>query len=443
MGFLGDRASQALRLDELDGRFDPWLLTVTIALAAFGVVMVASSSMPYAMNNGLGPFYYLERHLLFLAGGVVLAVMLMRTEMKRIQEYSQYLLPLCLLLLLSVWVPGIGRTINGARRWLNLGVSNFQVVEAVKLLLIVWMASYLVRHQNVIGDSWKALLKPLIAAGVMVGLLLLQPDFGSATLILAVTGGMVWLGGARIRNLVLPAGAGLLAMSFIVMLEPYRVRRLTSFQNPWADPRDSGYQLVQALIAIGRGDWAGVGLGGSILKLDYLPEAHTDFIFSVTAEELGFIGVCAIIALFSVLTWRALQVGLRCIEMRRHFSGYCAFGVGLWISLQAFVSMGVNLGLLPTKGLTLPLISSGGSSVLMTCAAMGLLLRVSYELDRAERQVAKLRGQSLPVEAMANDDAIDETPRSAAAAVRLGNATTMPATRGHRVRIEPRLGAQR
>ena len=222
------------------------------------------------------------------------------------------------------------------------------------------------------------------------------------------------------------------------------MRRLTSFQNPWADPQDSGYQLVQALIAIGRGDWAGVGLGGSILKLDYLPEAHTDFIFSVTAEELGFIGVCAIIALFAVLTWRALQIGLRCIEMRRHFSGYCAFGVGLWISLQAFVSMGVNLGILPTKGLTLPLISSGGSSVLMTCAAMGLLLRVSYELDRAERQVAKLRGQSAPAETLDSEDGAESAPWPSNAPRPSAAAATMPATRGgHRVRIEPRLGAQR
>src|SRR5205085_10337335 len=191
--------------------------------------------------------------------------------------------------------------------WLNLGVSNFQVVEAVKLMLIVWMAGYLVRHQNVIGDSWKALLKPLIAAGVLVGLLLLQPDFGSATLILAVTGGMVWLGGARIRNLAIPAVAGMALMSVIVMLEPYRVRRLVSFSNPWADALDSGYQLVQALIAIGRGEISGVGLGGSILKLDYLPEAHTDFIFAVTAEELGFVGVCVVITLFALFTWRALR----------------------------------------------------------------------------------------------------------------------------------------
>jgi len=316
------------------------------------------------------------------------------------------------------------------------------VVEAVKLMLIIWLASYLVRFRDVIGDSWKALLKPLIVAGLLVGLLLIQPDFGSATLILAVTGGMVWLGGARVRNLALPALAGLTAMSFIVMLEPYRVRRLASFSNPWADAQDSGYQLVQALIAIGRGQATGVGLGGSILKLDYLPEAHTDFIFSVTAEELGFVGVCFIIGLFALFTWRAFSLGLRCIEMRRHFSGYCAFGVGLWISLQAFVSMGVNLGILPTKGLTLPLVSSGGSSVLMTCAAMGLLLRVSYELDRAERKVAKLRGQSQVADVIVDDELYDSTPHPAASA-RPVTATTMPATRGQRARIEPRLGAQR
>ena len=285
MGFLSDRASQALRFDELEGRFDPWLLCIAVALTGLGVVMVASSSMPYAMSNGAGPFYYLIRHLIFLAFGIAMAGLLMRIEMKRIEQHSQFLLLMCFVLLLAVFVPGVGKTVNGARRWLNMGISNFQVVEAVKLMLIVWLASYLVRHRDAIGDSWRALFKPLIVAGALVGLLLIQPDFGSAMLLLAVTGGMVWLGGARIRNLALPALAGLAVMSFIVMLEPYRVRRLTSFSNPWADALDSGYQLVQALIAIGRGDLTGVGLGGSILKLDYLPEAHTDFIFAVTAEE--------------------------------------------------------------------------------------------------------------------------------------------------------------
>ncbi len=442
MGFLGDRASQALRFDELEGRFDPWLLCVSLALVGLGVVMVASSSMPYAMSNGDSPFYYLIRHVIFLGLGFGIAISLMNVEMKRIEQHSQVLLLLCFVLLVAVFVPGLGKTVNGAKRWLNLVVSNFQAVEAVKLMLIVWLSSYLVRHRDAIGDSWRALLKPLIVAGALVGLLLIQPDFGSAMLLLAVTGGMVWLGGARIRNLAIPATAGLAVMSFIVLLEPYRVRRLTSFSNPWADALDSGYQLVQALIAIGRGDMTGVGLGGSILKLDYLPEAHTDFIFAVTAEELGFIGVCVVITLFALFTWRAMRIGMRCMELRLPFGGYCAFGIGLWISLQAFVSMGVNMGILPTKGLTLPLISSGGSSVLMTCAAVGLLLRVSRELDRAERRhAARVRGDG-PVAAEAGEgDGLPVTGQ------RPGlppiSATLQVGRGGGRTRIEPRFGVQR
>ncbi len=441
MATLTERASQALRFDDLEGRYDPWLLAIAITLASIGVVMVASSSMPYAMSGGLSPFYYLERHLVFLLGGVILAIVLMHTELRRIEERGQAMLLLCFMLLMAVFVPGVGRTINGARRWLNLGLANFQAVEAVKLLMIVWLATYLVRHRDEIGDSWKALLKPLVTAGAMAGLLLLQPDFGSSMLILAVTVGMVWLGGARVRNLAIPALAGLAVMSFIVLLEPYRVRRLVSFQNPWADALDSGYQLVQALIAIGRGNWTGVGLGGSILKLDYLPEAHTDFIFSVIAEEFGFLGVCTLVGLFALFTWRALRLGLRCIEMRRRFSGYCAFGIGLWISLQAFVSMGVNLGILPTKGLTLPLVSSGGSSVLMTCAAFGLLLRVSYELDRAERKAMRLRAEPGRVDAMADNDDI-ATPVSVVAHLPKRNSAPIP-VQDARGRIEPRIGGMR
>jgi cell division protein FtsW len=193
----------------------------------------------------------------------------------------------------------------------------------------------------------------------------------------------------------MPVVFGLPVFAFVAILEPYRLRRITSFMDPWKDQLGSGYQLSNALMAVGRGEWFGVGLGASVQKLNYLPEAHTDFIFSVIAEELGFFGVCLVIGLYVLLVGRALWLGYRCVEMRRHFAGYCAFGIALWISLQSFVSIGVNLGLLPTKGLTLPLISSGGSSVLMTCAALGLLLRVSYELDRAERQVAKLRGDAV------------------------------------------------
>jgi cell division protein FtsW len=237
-----------------------------------------------------------------------------------------------------------------------------------------------------------AMLKPVGVVGGLVGLLLLQPDFGSSVLLLSITICMLLLGGAPIRRIILPILLLAPAMVALVVLEPYRMRRVTSFMDPWQDQLGAGYQLSNALMAIGRGEWFGVGLGASVQKLSYLPEAHTDFIFSVISEELGFAGVCLVIGLYALLTARAFWLGLRCVEMKRHFAGYCAFGIALWMALQSVVSMGVNLGLLPTKGLTLPLISSGGSSVLMTCAALGLLLRVSYEYERAARQVAKLRG---------------------------------------------------
>ncbi len=384
---------QATRLDAITGRYDGWLLGACVALASLGVVMVASSSIAIGEGLDVGPFYFLNRHLMFLAMGIGLAIWAMRTELKTIEQYNQLFLLGCVVLLLAVFVPGLGDSVNGARRWINLGVSNFQAVEAVKLLYIVWLSSYLVRFRDEVNATWPAMLKPLGVAVLLVGLLLLQPDFGSSSLLLAITAGMLVLGGVNLPRMSMPIVFGLPIFAFVAILEPYRVRRLTSFLDPWADQLGSGYQLSNALMAVGRGEWFGVGLGASVQKLSYLPEAHTDFIFSVIAEELGFAGVCLVIGLYALLVGRAFWIGYRCVGMRRHFAGYCAFGVALAISLQAFVSIGVNLGILPTKGLTLPLISSGGSSVLMTCAALGLLLRVSYELDRAERQVARLRGE--------------------------------------------------
>jgi cell division protein FtsW len=427
-----DRSRQATRLEALEGRYDPWLLAIALTLAGLGVVMVASSSIAIAEGLNVGPFYFLIRHVVFLGVGMGLAWALMKIELKLVEQYSHLLLALCFVMLLVVFLPGIGRTVNGAQRWINIGFAGFQAVEAVKLMLIIWLASYLVRYRDEIGQQWMALIKPLGIAMAIVVLLLLQPDFGSAALILAITGGMVWLGGARIRNLVIPATLVLPMLAIVAIAEPYRVRRLTSFRNPWADPFNDGFQLTQALIAIGRGEWLGVGLGGSVQKLFYLPEAHTDFIFSVTAEELGFAGSFAVIALFALFTWRAFNIGLRAVEMRRHFAGFCAFGVGFWISLQSFVSIGVNLGLLPTKGLTLPLISSGGSSVLMTTVAIGLLLRVSYELDRAERQVARLRADTGAAPAPSVERS-EPTPGA--------DVPVMVDARTTRRRIEPKLGA--
>ena len=384
---------QATRLDEIGGRYDPWLLGVACVLACLGAVMVGSASIGIARDAG--PFHYLIRHLIFLSFGVGLAYAAMRTEMKTIEQYSQWLPLVCLLLLVLVVVPGLGVTVKGARRWLNLGVLTFQPVEAVKLMLIVWLSSFLARFRDEVSATWRAMIKALGVAGALVGILLvIHKDFGSSALILAVTTGMLVLGGVNLPRMLLPVLCVLPLLAVAILMEPYRVQRLVSYRDPWADPFGTGYQLANALMAVGRGEWFGVGLGASVQKLSYLPEAHTDFILAVIAEELGFVGVFAIIALYAALAGRAFWIGLKCVEMRRHFAGYVAFGIGLWMSLQSFVSIGVNLGLLPTKGLTLPLISSGGSSVMLTCAALGVLLRVSFELDRAQRQVARLRGEA-------------------------------------------------
>ena len=390
---------QATRVDALPGRYDPWLLVATVALATLGVVMVASSSIAVGENLEVGPYYFLLKHLGFLAAGGVVALCLMRTELKTLQQYDRVLLLLCFALLILVFVPGIGKTVNGARRWLNFGVMGFQAVEAVKLMYIVWLASYLVRFRDEVNATWGAMLKPLGVACGLMALLIAQPDFGSMSLILAITAGMLVLGGVHMPRMFGPVLVALPVLAMIAIAEPYRLRRFTSFWDPWSDPFGDGYQLVNALMAVGRGEWFGVGLGASVQKLSYLPEAHTDFILAVIAEELGFVGVCLVVGLYALLIGRAFVIGLRCVEMGRHFAGCCAFGVALWIATQSFVSIGVNLGLLPTKGLTLPLISSGGSSVLGVCAALGLLLRISYELDRAGRQVAVRRAEVAPVPA--------------------------------------------
>ncbi|AOH35242.1 putative lipid II flippase FtsW [Luteimonas sp. JM171] len=427
---------QATRIDDIHGRYDPWLIGAAVALAALGVVMVGSSSIAVAEDLEVGPFHFLVRHVVFLGVGVGLCLWMARTELKTIERFDRLLLLGCFVLLLAVFVPGLGHTVNGAQRWINLGVSNFQTVEAVKLMYIVWLASYLVRFRDEVNATWAAMLKPIgVALGLML-LLVLQPDFGSLALLLAITAGMLVLGGVHLPRMAAPVLVLLPLLAIVAIAEPYRMRRLTSFMDPFADPFNSGYQLANALMAIGRGELWGVGLGASIQKLSYLPEAHTDFILAVIGEELGFAGVCLVIALYALLVGRAFWVGLKCVEMRRHFAGYCAFGIALMIGLQSLVSIGVNLGLLPTKGLTLPLISAGGSSVLMTCMAIGLLLRISYELDRAERQVARLRGEApAPV---AEEDA--GSPLPAAVAPAPAGATAV-ARGSARKRIEPTLGS--
>jgi len=381
--------TQATRRSTPEGRYDAGIVLAALALAGLGVIMVASSSIAVADNQQIGPFHYLYRHLAFLAMGVIAAVVIARIELDWIEKHAALLLLAGLIVLALVFAPGIGMRVNGARRWINLGVSGFQSVELAKIVLIIYLASYLVRHRDSVQGSLLGVIRPLMVATALIAMLLLQPDFGSAVLIMAITLGMVWLGGARLRNFALLGVFAMPAIAWAAIFEEYRFRRLKSFLDPWMDPFNDGFQLTQALIAIGRGEWFGVGLGASVQKMFYLPEAHTDFILAVIAEELGFFGIVLVLVLFAWLVGRGMRVGLRAVESGQRFAGFCALGVSLMIAMQALVSIGVNLGVLPTKGLTLPLISSGGSSLLMTCVAIGLLARASYELARAENAAAQ------------------------------------------------------
>lgn len=372
---------------------DGYIAGSALALIAIGVVMVASSSIAIAEGLSVGPFYFLQKHLVFLTAGGVLAYLAYRVDLEWLKQYSQILILGAFALLLIVFVPGLGVEVKGAKRWINLGISTFQAVEAVKVLMIVYLAGYFVRHQEAVQHQLLGVMKPLIVAGALLGLLLAQPDFGSALLLMAIVGGMVWLAGGSAKHLGATALVTMPVVAVAAISEPYRMARLLSFTDPWADPFNDGFQLTQALIAVGRGEWFGVGLGDSVQKLYYLPEAHTDFIFAVIAEELGFVGVIVIIALFATFVARAFHLGIEGLRQGRAFEAHLAYGIGLWFALQAAISIGVNIGALPTKGLTLPLISSGGSSLLMCCCAVGLLLRVSATL-REPRAVGAHEGVS-------------------------------------------------
>ena len=370
----GPRSGKAVQVDA-------WLLVPALLLVAAGIVMVGSSSIAITENHGVSAHYYLLRHVIYLLLGLGLAMAFRVIPVSFLRRISRPLMALSALSLLLVFIPGLGHSVNGSARWISLGFVNFQVVEAVKIMVIIYLAAYLARKADMVATRFFDTLKPVMLAVVLTGLLLLQPDLGSAAVITAIVGGMVFLAGAAWRHLLL---LGLLAAPLfgVAAMKPYRFQRIISFMNPWDDPYDTGFQLTQALIAVGRGEVFGVGLGASIQKLFYLPEAHTDFVFAVLAEEFGLLGVICILALFMLLVTRIMVIGLVAHRAGRPFAGNLAYGIGLWIGLQALVSISVNLGALPTKGLTLPLISSGGSSVLMTMLALGIVFRIRYELDR-------------------------------------------------------------
>lgn len=371
--------------------FDNALIFVTGALLIIGLVMVGSASISIADGKLGQPLFYFNRQLIFAVTGLVLGTLVVSVRLEVWRQLAPLLLIIGVGLLVLVLIPGIGREVNGSRRWLPLGPVNIQVAEIIKLFSIIYVADYLHRHHGQLHGSFFKVFGPLVLLGLAALLLLMQPDMGSVVVILSTVLAMMFLGGARLDVFaaLMTIFAGLFAV--LIWLAPYRLQRLQTFMDPWQDPFGSGFQLTQALIAFGRGDWLGVGLGSSMQKLFYLPEAHTDFLYSILAEELGLIGALSILVLFSVFIWRALAIGRAAELAGQVFGAQIAYGIGIWIGLQACVNMGVNMGVLPTKGLTLPLMSYGGSSLLLTCLAIALLFRVDLETRFPEQASARVK----------------------------------------------------
>lgn len=363
-------------------KLDPVLLTLVSVLLLGGLVVLASASITISDNATGNPFFYVERQLVAAALGLVAAIACLFIPMRVWQALGFPMLLLGLALLTVVLLPGVGYEVNGATRWVRFGPMNLQVSEPARLCLLIYVAGYAVRQEKALRERFVGFLRPMLVLSIACLLLLAEPDFGAAIVLLATALVMLFVAGARIRDFIVFFSTAVVAMATLALTSPYRLNRLTGFMDPWADPYNSGFQLTQSLIAIGRGQWLGVGLGDGVQKLFYLPEAHTDFIFAVLAEEAGLLGVITVLILFLLLVTRIMVIGIMAHRKGRAFQGFVAFGIGLWIGLQALVNMGVNLGVLPTKGLTLPLISSGGSSMLMTLLAIGVVLRIKYELDR-------------------------------------------------------------
>lgn len=376
----------ARRAPAVEGPFDPWLLVAIGALASLGLVMVASASISIGARAQSSELFYFWRQVGAFAIGAVSGWLLFRLPLATLQRASAGLLLLGLAMLVAVLIPGLGREVNGSMRWLNLGFFTIQASEPVKLAVIVYVAGYLVRHQAQVQRDFAGFAKPLIVLTLVAGLLLLEPDFGAAAVILLTAGAMLFLGGVPLLRFAVWTFVAALALASLVVLAPYRFQRLLTFRDPWSDPFDQGFQLTQALIAFGRGEWLGVGLGNSVQKLFYLPEVHTDFIFAVIGEELGLVGTVSVILLFLFLVWRILHIGGLAERAGLRFGAYVAYGVAALFGCEAFINIGVNMGILPTKGLTLPLISYGSNSTVVLSWALALVLRVNYETHAPPRR---------------------------------------------------------
>ncbi|MGF1870677.1 cell division protein FtsW [Photobacterium indicum] len=357
--------------------YDRQLVWIALSLMITGLVIVTSASVPVATRLTGIPFYFALRHAFFLVCSLVIIAGVVQVPLSRWKQFSVPMLFLSIVLLIIVLL--IGRSVNGAARWIPLGVFNLQPAEVAKLSLFIFLAGYLVRQYSQVRASFIGFIKPLAVLGILAFLLLMQPDLGSFVVMFVTTVGMLFIAGAKLWQFLVMISGALLGIGLLIVFEPYRLRRVTSFLDPWEDPFGSGYQLTQSLMAFGRGELMGQGLGNSIQKLEYLPEAHTDFVFAVLGEELGLIGVTVVLLLIFALVFKALFIGRKCLQSGQLFGGFLACGFSFWFAFQTLVNVGAAIGMVPTKGLTLPLISYGGSSLFIMATAVGILLRIDHE----------------------------------------------------------------
>lgn len=358
--------------------FDRTFVVLAFSMYAIGLIMVASSSMPVAERLFNNPFHFVIRHTIYICLSLGIAGVVLQIPMAWWQKNSGYLLILSIILLVIVLM--VGRTVNGSTRWIVLGPITVQAAEPAKLFFFCYLAAYLVRRRDQVMEDWKGFAKPLVVFAVLAALLLRQPDLGTIIVMFVTTFGLLFLAGAKLWQFISLASVGVGLLSLLAIFEPYRWRRITSFLDPWEDPFGSGYQLTQSLMAYGRGEVFGQGLGNSIQKLEYLPEAHTDFVMAVLAEELGFIGITLILMISMVLVFKALMLGKRALAKEKYFEGFFAYAIGIWVCFQAAVNVGASAGIVPTKGLTMPLISYGGSSMIIMTIAVVILIRIDHEL---------------------------------------------------------------
>ena len=363
------------------GFIDKRFITLVLLLLIIGLVTLMSASIDYAQYRMGDPFYFFKRQVIFALLAIGAGAVAYSVPIAWWYRYGWVCLFVGLFLLLVVLIPGIGREVNGSRRWIPLGIINFQCSEAAKFLILVYLAGYLVRRKDEVSESWQGFARPVLVIFVAVFLLLMEPDFGSSVVLVVAAMTMLFLGGVGIMQFMILIGSALSAMFLMAIISPYRLQRLNCFLDPWERAFDCGYQLTQALIAFGRGDWLGLGLGQSIQKQFYLPEAHTDFIFSILAEEMGMFGVFGVLVLFLMLVMTVFWIGFKAQKVNRLFCAYYCYGVGALLGIQVFFNVGVNTGLLPTKGLTLPLFSYGGSSLLMMFVMLAVIARISSDIS--------------------------------------------------------------